>query len=119
MEQGDNFIHGFIYFNGYLWASTRTDPCRILKIDPDTLNYEGIELDVRFNKGEDLIGIDGFTWVILNTTPAKITRVNTETIEWESALTFQENELWRGGSLEYAFGYLWAGGMEEKLLESI
>ena len=35
LEQGDNRIHGFTYYDGYLWASTRTSPCRILKIDPD------------------------------------------------------------------------------------
>jgi len=110
MEQGDNFIHGFTYYKGYLWASTRTDPCRILKIDPDTLNYERIELGVGFNNGEDLIGVDGYIWVILNTTPTQIISVDTETMEWESTLTFKKNELWRGGSLEYAFGHLWAGG---------
>jgi hypothetical protein len=59
LEHGDNFIHGFTYFNGYLWASTRTNPCRILKIDPDTLNYERIELDESLNNGEDLTGAKG------------------------------------------------------------
>ena len=38
LEPGDNQIHGFTYYNGYLWASTRTNPCRILRIDPVTLD---------------------------------------------------------------------------------
>ncbi len=34
---GDSSIHGMVYYNSYLWASTRTEPGRILQIDPTTL----------------------------------------------------------------------------------
>jgi len=108
LEHGDNLIHGFTYSNGYLWASTRTSPCRILKIDPETLSYKRIILDAGLNDGEDLIAAEGYIWVILWTTPSKIVRVNPETMEWEVAIAF--NEIFDGGSLEYAYGYLWAGG---------
>ena len=44
LPAGDSYIHGLIYYNGYLYASTRTcvdaqscpDPARVLKIDPNT-----------------------------------------------------------------------------------
>ena len=60
LEQGDNIVHGFTYFNGQLWASTRTSPCRILRIDPNTLNYERIILDAGLNDGEDLTTAEGY-----------------------------------------------------------
>ena len=115
LESGDNQIHGFTYFNGYLWASTRTNPCRILKIDPETLDYERIILDPGLNDGEDLIAAGGYIWVILWTSPSRIVRVNPETLEWEVAISFRQNELFQGGSLEYAYGYLWAGGRDGKI----
>nr|MDO8080302.1 M23 family metallopeptidase [Candidatus Freyarchaeota archaeon] len=110
LESGDNLIHGFIYYDGYLWASTRTSPCRILKIDPDTLDYERIILDAGLDDGEDITAAAGYIWVILYTSPSKIIRVDPNTLEWEVAVQFKSDELSYGGSLEYAFGYLWAGG---------
>ena len=110
LEQGDNLIHGFTYLNGYLWASTRTSPCRILRIDAETLSYDRVILDAGLNDGEDITAADGYVWVILWTNPSRIVRVNPETLEWEVAVAFQQNELFQGGSLKYAFGYLWAGG---------
>ena len=62
LEPGDSFIHGFTYYNGYLWASTRTNPCRILRIDPVTLDYDRIILDPGLNDGEDLIAAAGYIW---------------------------------------------------------
>jgi len=115
LEPGDNQIHGFTYFNGYLWASTRTNPCRILRIDAETLNYDRIILDQGLNDGEDLIAAEGHIWVILWTAPSKIVRVDPETLEWEVAVVFQPGELFQGGSLEYAYGYLWAGGRNGKI----
>ncbi len=55
LELRDNQIHGFTYYDGYLWASTRTNPCRILRIDPVTLDYDRIILDPGLNDGEYLI----------------------------------------------------------------
>lgn len=115
LEQGDDLIHGFVYYEGYLWASTRTSPCRILKIDPETLDYERIILDAGLDDGEDLIATDGYIWVILYTSPSKIIRVDPETLAWEVAVSFQSDELSNGGSLEYAFGYLWTGGSNGKI----
>jgi hypothetical protein len=115
LDQGDDFIHGFIYFNSHLWASTRTTPCRILRIDPESLSYDRIILNTGFNNGEDLIGIADHIWVILYTTPSKLVKIDTETLEWEIALTFQQTELWGGGSLEYAFGHLWVGGRNGRI----
>jgi len=115
LESGDDLIHGFVYYKGYLWASTRTSPCRILRINPETLDYERIILDVGLDDGEDLIGAAGYIWVILYTSPSKIIRVDPETLAWEVAVSFQSDELSNGGSLEYAFGYLWAGGGDGKI----
>jgi len=115
LEPGDDLIHGFVYYEGYLWASTRTSPCRILKIDPETLDYERVILDAGLNDGEDLIAADGYIWVILYTSPSKIIRVDPGTLAWEVAVSFQSSELSNGGSLEYAFGYLWAGGRDRKI----
>ena len=113
LDPGDNLVHGFVYYEGYLWASTRTSPCRVLKIDPETLDYERIILDTGLNNGEALISADGYIWVALDTSPCKIVRVDPETLAWEVAVTI--NELSRGTSLEYAFGYLWAGGAYGKI----
>jgi len=107
---GDNKIHGFAYYDGYLWASTRTSPGRILKIDPPTLDYQRIILDRGLNNGEDLISAEGYIWVILHTSPSKIIKIDPNTLDWEIAVAFKSGEVGHGGSLEYAFGYLWAGG---------
>lgn len=115
LDPGDDLIHGFTYYKGYLWASTRTSPCRILKIDSETLDYERIILTAGLNDGEDLIAADGYIWVILYTSPSKIVRVDPTTFTWEVAVSFKSGELSAGGSLEYAFGYLWAGGQDRKI----
>jgi hypothetical protein len=115
LQAGDDFVHGFIYYGDYLWASTRTSPCRILKIDPDTLDYEKVILDEGLNDGEDLIAANGYIWVILCTTPSQIIRVDPQTLDWEVAVEFQNDELYDGSSLAYAFGYLWAGGCDREI----
>ena len=84
-------------------------------MDPETLSYDRIILDAGLNDGEDLIAAEGYIWVILWITPSKIVKVNLETLEWEVAVSFQRNELFQGGSLEYAYGYLWAGGRYGKI----
>jgi len=115
MESGDNLIHGFIHYNGYLWASTRTNPARILKIDPDTLDYQRIVLSSGLNNGEGILAAEGYIWIILWTQPAKIIRVDPETLQWQVAITFGTSEFSYGSSLEYAFGYLWAGAWDRAL----
>ncbi|MBW6474857.1 MAG: C39 family peptidase, partial [Anaerolineaceae bacterium] len=112
---GDNLIHGFIYDNGYLWASTRTSPARIFKINPVSLDFERIILTSGLNKGEDIISAGGYIWVILYTNPAKLVKINPNTMTWEVAISFQSNEISYGGSLEYAFGSLWVGGLDRKI----
>lgn len=110
LDSGDNRIHGFIYSHNYLWASTRTSPCRILKINPSTLEYERITLDYGLDDCEDIVSTQENIWAILYTSPSRIVKVNPNTLEWEIAITFKPEEIQYGGSLEYAFGYLWAGG---------
>jgi hypothetical protein len=116
LEQGDEYIHGFVYHEGYLWASTRTAPCRILRIDPETLVYERIVLDEGLNDGEDLIVAGGWVWVILYDKPSRIIRVKPDTLVWQEAIIFKPEEFTRGGSLLYAFGSLWAGGGDGKIV---
>jgi streptogramin lyase len=115
LQAGDDFIHGFIYEYGSLWASTRTAPCRILRIDPETLHYERIILQDDFNEGEDLVAAEGYIWVILYGPPSRIVRIDPDTLRWEAALTFPPEEFARGGSLAFAFGYLWAGGGDGRI----
>ena len=115
LESGDSLIHGFIYHNGYLWASTRTSPARILKVDPSSLNYQRIVLSSGLDDGEDIEAAEGYIWVILYTDPGRLIRINPETLEWQVAITFGTDELTYGGSLDYAFGHLWVGGRDRKI----
>jgi hypothetical protein len=110
LEEGDAYIHGFAYFEGYLWASTRTKPCRVLRIDPKTLSYERILLDEDAFEGEDLITAAGSIWIILYGPPTRIVRLDPETLRLDTVVEFGQDELTRGGALEHAFGALWAGG---------
>jgi hypothetical protein len=114
-EEGDEYIHGFVYYGGHLWASTRTAPCRVLRIDPETLAYERIVLDDSFNDGEDLVAAESRVWVMLYGSPSRIISVDPETMGWETAVSFDPGEFTRGGSLTYAFGFLWAGGGDGKI----
>jgi len=112
---GDNLIHGSMYYDGYIWASTRTNPARILKVDPVTLEYDRIILGGGLNDGEDIIAAEGYVWVILYTSPSRLVRIDPNTLEWEVAINFQSGEIKYGGSLEYAFGYLWVGGYDRQI----
>ena len=115
LEEGDAYIHGLVYFEGYLWASTRTKPCRVLRIDPKTLCYERILLDEDAVEGEDLITAAGSIWIILYGPPTKIVRLDPETLRLDTVVEFGQDELTRGGALEHAFGALWAGGGNGKI----
>ncbi len=108
LESGDNKIHGSAYYKGYLWFSTRTNPARVLKMNPDTLEYERIILK-GLNDGEDLIVAKGFIWVILYDYPTKVVKINPDNLIVEKIIEIKEMN--RGGSLLYEFGYLWAGGV--------
>ena len=115
LDVDDNKIHGLIYYDGYLWASTRTQPARILKINPSTLKVETsgrIILEVDQDYGEDIVAAQGYLWVILYTDPAQLIRVDPDTVTAEVATTFRRADFIFGASLEYAFGSLWAGGRE-------
>ena len=107
---GDAQVHGLIHAYDALWASTRTEPARILKIDPDTLAVdERLELAAGLNNGEDIVAAEGYIWVILYTNPARLIRVDptASPLTYDVALTFSGVQY--GMSLDYAFGYLWAG----------
>ncbi len=106
LENGDNKIHGSVYYNDYLWFSTRTNPARVLKMNPDTLEYERVVLE-GLNDGEDLIATQGKIWVIVYQSKTKIITIDPETLSWTVAVELPFSE---GGSLLYDFGYLWAGG---------
>lgn len=107
---GNNQVHGLIYYDGYLWASTRTSPARVLKIDPSTLITDSqVILSSGENYGEDIVAANGFIWVILYTSPARLIRVDPSTM---LSSTIQLTGLRDGEALEYAFDYLWAGGRD-------
>ena len=123
LDPGDDYIHGFIYYDGNLWASTRTKPARILKIDPSTLDVETggrIELASRYDYGDDIVAAKGYIWVILftdpdliNPDPVRLIRVDPDTVTAEVAIEFKKQDFLFGASIEYAFGSLWAGGREK------
>ncbi len=97
LGDGDNQIHGLIYHNGFLWASTRTYPARVLKINPETLAVEdSVELDEGQNEGEDIVYANGYLWVVLFPTPnqfdaAQLIRVDptANTLSATTAITIQ------------------------------
>ncbi len=112
LSSGDDLVHGLIYYNGYLWASTRTAPARILKINPDTLAVDDrITLPGGQNDGEDIIAAMGYVWVILYDDPSLLIRVDPDTAVAQTALTFDSDDFIFGDTFEYAFGYLWVGGL--------
>ena len=115
LEDGDAYIHGLAYCDGYIWASTRTKPCRILRIDPVTLGYERIVLGDDAFEGEDLISADGALWIILYGPPSRVVRIDPQTCETETVVQFKQNELSRGGALVYAFDALWVGGGDGRM----
>jgi uncharacterized repeat protein (TIGR01451 family) len=117
LPAGDNYIHGLIYYNGSLYASTRTAPdeARVLRIDPDTLEVTTSITLTSLENGEDIVAAQNYIWVILFTQPAVLVRVNPATLEWNIAVKFNETlakTMEAGETLKYAFGYLWAGGRE-------
>jgi len=115
LDYNDNYIHGFVYYGGYLWASTRTYPARILRINPNDLSYERIILSPGLDGGEDIVAAGGYLWVVLLTRPGRIVRIDPTTLQWQVAVTFNTGELSYGGSLVYDFGYLWVGGYDRKI----
>jgi uncharacterized repeat protein (TIGR01451 family) len=113
---GNDQIHGLIYFDGSLWASTRTSPARILRINPSNLAVENqIDLQSGQNEAEDITAGQGYVWTILYTNPAQLIRIDPNTNSAQTAITFQDIDpakvLAYGASLKYAFGFLWAGGI--------
>jgi hypothetical protein len=115
LEEGDAFIHGLAYLDGYIWASTRTKPCRILRIDPDTLDYERIIPAEDALEGEDMVAASGALWIILYGPPSKVLRLDPDTLDVTTVVQFSREELLRGGALVYAFGSLWAGGGDGRI----
>lgn len=106
LKNGDNQIHGSEYYNNSLWFSTRTNPARVIKMNPDTLEYEKTLLDG--SDGEDIIEANGSIFVIIYNGPTKVIKINPDNLKVEK--TIEIKEMTHGGSLIYDFGYLWAGG---------
>ena len=118
LDTGDNQIHGFIYHDGNLWASTRTSPARILKINPTSLTVEPgdrVILPLGQNEGEDIVAAEGYYWTILFTEPAQLIRLDPDTMTASTAIVFDTSDqiLDFGTSLEYKFGFLWVGGLDK------
>jgi uncharacterized repeat protein (TIGR01451 family) len=123
LPSGDSYIHGLIYDNGYLYASTRscatTQPCpdtaRVLKIDPNTLSVVTTANLTALYAGEDIVAANGYIWVILYMEPARLVRLDPASLNWNVALVFNKSvtaTMDVGESLKYAFGYLWVGGRD-------
>jgi hypothetical protein len=109
---GDDQIHGLIYDNASLWASTRTKPARILRINPANLTVENrIILNSGQDEADDIAAGQGYVWTITYTNPAQLIRVDPATNTAQTAIAFQSSELGYATSLKYAFGYLWMGGI--------
>ena len=65
--------------------------------------------------GEDIVAANGYIWVTLYMTTARLVRLNPTTLAWNEALVFNisiTQTMGDGESLDYAFGYLWAGGRD-------
>jgi murein DD-endopeptidase MepM/ murein hydrolase activator NlpD len=114
LESGDSLIHGLAFAKGFIWASTRTSPARILRMNPNTLEYERITLPWGYREGDALIFAEGYVWVGLNTSPAKIIRVNPDTLEWTVAVSLDGMQN-LANSLAFTNGHIWAGGRNGRL----
>lgn len=115
LDPGDSLIHGLIYYNNYLWASTRTAPGRILRINPSTLEVDArVVLPSGLDNAEDIESANGYIWSITSTDPAYLVQVNPTTMVYTTtALTNGGNDFMAyGESLDYSFGRLWAGGYD-------
>jgi hypothetical protein len=120
---GNNQVHGLIYYNGYLWATTRTDPARILQIDPGTLIVEEtitVPDTASLDHGQDILEARGYIWVVLYNDPTRIVRVDPDTLAYQYYdLTGGSNCLYYGNpsrfvygsSLEFVDPNLWVGGL--------
>jgi hypothetical protein len=87
-----------------------------LKINPETLTVtDTIVLVNGQNEGEDIVAAEGYYWTILFTEPAQLIRINPDTMTASTAIVFDaiDNILDLGTSLEYAFGFLWVGGLDK------
>ena len=116
LETGDNRVHGLVYAFDFLWASTRTSPPRIIKIDPITLAVvDRITLTGTFglDGGEDLEAAGGYLWMIRYINPAQLVRVDPGTMAFQVFDMTGADYLSYGAALEYAFGYLWVGGYDQ------
>jgi uncharacterized repeat protein (TIGR01451 family) len=123
LPAGDSYIHGLIYYNGYLYASTRScavtqpcpDPARVLKIDPNSLTVVATATLTTLYGGEDIVAANDYIWVILYMEPARLVRLDPATLTGTSVMEFNKPvtaTMEVGESLDYAFGYLWAGGRD-------
>ncbi len=110
LESGDDLIHGFTYAYGSLWGTTRTYPARILRFNPETLDYTRIILPNGYDDAESIIACGGYLWATTYTYPTHLIRIDPVSMAWDEPVVFRSGEHNLGGSLEYAFGYLWAGG---------
>lgn len=116
----ESSIHGLIYYDGFLWASTRTAPAKIIKIDPSTpMSVEtSVTLAANRNNAEDLVAANGYIWTVATVTEGNppsgvsyLVRVDPDTM----AVTYYlirlgSSYLYYASSMEYNFGSLWVGG---------
>ncbi len=116
---GDELIHGLVYYNGFIYGSTRytnpdnPEPARILKIDPNTLTVVGRATLTGLQDAEDIEAANGYLWAITYMYPAQLVRIDPATMAWASVITFNTPYfLSYGTAVDYAFGYIWAAGLD-------
>lgn len=124
---GESSIHGLIYYDGFLWASTRTAPAKILKIFPGTTTSsmqveDSVTLAANRNNAEDIVAANNYIWSIASETDgttysgqAYLVRVDPTTmaVQYTSLYISPQNYLPLAESLKYAHGKLWVGGFNQ------
>jgi hypothetical protein len=122
LSSGEASIHGLIYYDGYLWASTRTSPAKVIKINPASTPMavvNSVTLATNRNDAEDIVAANGYIWTIASETDdldftglTYLVRVDPATLAVQYTLLVEDaqNFLALGESLKYAHGKLWAGG---------
>ncbi len=122
LSSGESKIHGLIYYDGYLWASTRTSPAKVIKINPASTPMavvNSVTLATNRNDAEDIVAANGYVWTVASETDelnytglTYLVRVDPATLAVQYTLLVEDaqNFLALGESLKYAHGKLWAGG---------
>ena len=111
LASGENYVHGSLYYGGYLWFSTRTSPTKLIKMVPDTLDYES-EIITGENSAEDIEYAENFIWLACRDSGTLI-KVDPDNIsDWSEVLDFGTN-MSQPQSLVYFNNYMYVGGVRK------